>query len=321
MDELFFLNKYKFQIGITTVLVVLLAVFMVTGPRTFLSSRIYISFMSTIPFTALVALGLTLLIVAGELDLSFPSAMAMAGLVFTSTLTATDQPLLALGAALGTGALIGLLNGLLVVVVGVPSIIATIGTQFLWRGAATLLSDGLARNIVQVRGTFFHEAMVGRLGGVVPAQTLWCLLAAVACWVLLNRHTFGDGVRFIGDNIQTARMMGVPVRRIRILLFVQMGLLAAASSVLVCLEMVNWWPTQGEGYLLLVFASIFVGGTSVFGGEGTIYGTMVGAVVIGIVEAGIISAGLSGFWTRLIYGLIIVTSVSIYAMILKTKRE
>ena len=316
-----FLNKYKFQVGITAVLVVLWAIFIVASPRTFLSSRIYISFMSTIPFTALVALGLTMLIVAGELDLSFPSVMAMSGLVFTSTLLSTGQTLTALVAALACGAFIGLLNGLLVVGIGVPSIIATIGTQFFWRGAATLLSDGLAQNVVQVRETLLHQIMVGRIGGVVPAQTVWCFLAALCCWALLNRHTFGDGVRFIGDNIQTARMMGIPVRRVRILLFVLMGLLAAASSVFVCLEMANWWPTHGEGYLLLVFASIFVGGTSVFGGEGTIYGTMIGAVVIGIVEAGIISAGLSGLWTRLIYGLIIVVSVSVYAMILNTRRE
>ena len=84
--------------------------------------------------------------------------------------------------------------------------------------------------------------------------------------------------------------------------------------------MANWWPTQGEGYLLLVFASLFIGGTSVYGGEGTVFGVLIGSIIIGIIEAGIISAGLSGFWTRLVHGLIIVVSVSVYARVFKTGR-
>lgn len=86
---------------------------------------------------------------------------------------------------------------------------------------------------------------------------------------------------------------------------------SAFTGVLEYSEMANWWPTQGEGYMLLVFASVFIGGTSVYGGSGTIYGTCVGALIIGIIKAGIISAGLSGFWTRTVYGLIIIFAVSI----------
>jgi simple sugar transport system permease protein len=96
--------------------------------------------------------------------------------------------------------------------------------------------------------------------------------------------------------------------------------MSALASVMICLEMANWWPTQGEGYLLLVFAAIFLGGTSVFGGQGTIFGTVIGSIIIGILEAGIISSGLSGYWTRLSHGLVIVISVSVYAIALKTKR-
>jgi simple sugar transport system permease protein len=222
--------------------------------------------------------------------------------------------------ALGIGGLAGWINGLLVVKVGVPSIIPTIGTQFFWRGLAALLAAGLARNIVAVRETLLHEILVGRIGGLVPAQALWCLVIAGGLGLMLNRHVFGDQVLFIGDDIRTARLMGINTDRVRVLLFVLMGTMSALVSVLVCLEMANWWPTQGEGYLLLVFAAIFIGGTSVFGGEGTIFGTLVGAIIIGIIEAGIISAGLSGFWTRLVHGFIIVASVSVYARVFKTGR-
>lgn len=315
-----FLYRFRVQAGISGVLVCLLGIFMLLSPGAFLSPRIYVAFGSTIPFVAMLALGLTFLVIAGELDLSFPSVMAIAGLAFADIFRASGSPLLAMAAALGIGALAGLINGLLVVKVGVPSIIATIGTQFFWRGLAALLAAGLARNIVAVRETLLHDLLVGRIGGLVPAQAVWCLVIAGGLGLMLNRHVFGDHVLFIGDDIRTARLMGINTDGVRILLFVFMGTISALVSVLVCLEMANWWPTQGEGYLLLVFAAIFIGGTSVFGGEGTVFGTLVGAIIIGIIEAGIISAGLSGFWTRLVHGFIIVASVSVYAKVFKTGR-
>lgn len=162
--------------------------------------------------------------------------------------------------------------------------------------------------------------LVGRLFDMIPMQTIWCLLLALLFWLLLNRHSYGDDVRFIGDNINTAKMMGIRTEGVRVGLFILMGVISAFTSVMICLEMANWWPTQGEGYLLLVFAAIFLGGTSVFGGQGTIYGTIIGSIIIGILEAGIISAGLSGYWTRLVHGLVIITSVSLYAWAFKTKR-
>lgn len=315
------LSKYRFQCGILLLLVGLLGLFMYSSPQTFLHRRIYIAFMSTIPFPTLLALGLTLLIVAGELDLSFPSIMVISGLSFATVCQTTASPFLGLLAALVTGGLAGLINGVLVVFIGVPAIIATIGTQFFWRGASTLLADGLALNMTELRDTTFHHVMVGRLFDWIPMQTLWCLAVAVLFWFLLNRHIFGDDVRFIGDDINTARMMGIRTDSVRIGLFVLMGLVSALASVMVCLEMANWWPTQGEGYLLLVFAAIFLGGTSVFGGQGTISGTVIGSIIIGILEAGIISAGLSGYWTRLVHGLVIIISVSLYAMAFKSRRR
>lgn len=314
-------GRYAPQIGVTVLLGLLLLLFMLTSPETFLSSRIYLSFLSIIPFPAMLALGLTFCIASGEMDLSFPSIMAMSGLVFSLVFKATGQAGLGVLAALGTGVGCGLLNGFLVVSVGVPSIIATIGTQFFWRGAAIVLANGLSINLTGVRETITHDVLVGRLFGEIPMQSLWCLGLAVLMWFVLNRHVFGDALLFLGDNYATAKMMGVPTGRTRYQLFMLMGAISAFVAVLSCLEMANWWTTQGEGYMLLVFASVFIGGTSVFGGQATIYGTVVGAIIIGIIEAGIVGAGLAGFWTRLVYGLIIIVSVSIHAWVLKTQRE
>jgi simple sugar transport system permease protein len=312
-------HKYRLQAGITVLLAGLLILFAVFNPQTFLSGRIYLSFFSTIPFIGILALGLTFLIIAGEMDLSFPSLMAMSGLVFADVYLQTSSPWLGFAAALAIGGLGGLLNGLIVVKIGVPSIIATIGTQFFWRGLSSLLAAGLARNIATVRETGFHHLMVGRLAEI-PAQVLWYVIFAILLALLLNRHVFGERVLFVGDDIRAARLNGINTDQVRIWLFVMMGLISAFVSVLVCLEMGNWWPTQGEGYMLLVFAAVFIGGTSVFGGLGTVYGSFVGAIIIGIIEAGIISAGFSGFWTRLVHGFVIVASVSVYAIIFRTGR-
>lgn len=313
------LYGYRLQLGITLLLTGLLALFAALSPQTFLSGRIYLSFLSTIPFIAILALGLTFLVIAGELDMSFPSVMAITGFVFAEIYLRMGSPFAAFLAALAVGGMAGMINGLIVVKIGVPSIIATIGTQFFWRGLSALLAAGLARNIASIRETTFHQLMVGRFDGI-PAQAVWCLGLAFLLALLLNRHVFGERVLFTGDDIRAARLNGINTDRVRLLLFVLMGVLSAFVSVLITLEMGNWWPTQGEGYLLLVFAAIFIGGTSVFGGRGTLYGSLVGAIIIGIIEAGIISAGFSGFWTRLVHGFIIVSSVSVYALLFKTSR-
>ena len=314
-------DDYGKQIGLTMMLAVMLGVFMFFSPRTFLSSRIYAAYMSTIPFSAILALGLTMVITAGELDLSFPSVMALSGYTFSACYASTGQAVISLAAGLAVGAGAGLVNGLLVVKIGVPSIIATIGMDFFWRGLSMLVSNGKSVSIIAIRESWMHDLFAGRLWGFIPAQTIWCLLLAAVAWLIMNRHVFGDEIRFIGDNKEAARMMGVGIARTKILLFALMGLTSALVSCMVCMEMANWWPTQGKGYLLLVFASVFVGGTSVFGGSCTIFGTIIGAVIIGIIEAGIISAGLSGFWTRFVYGLIIVVSVSIYALIARSREN
>jgi len=134
-------------------------------------------------------------------------------------------------------------------------------------------------------------------------------------WFILNRHRFGENILFIGDNMQVAQVMGVNVARMKIKLFTLMGGLSAFAAVLLTLEMTTYWTTQGSGYLLIVMASVFIGGTSIFGGEGTIIGTLFGSFIVGSIEAGIVASGLGGFWTRLIDGLVLIIAVSLNILI------
>lgn len=245
----------------------------------------------------------------------FPSTLAMAGFGFALTATLTGQPGAGVIVAVIIGTAIGLGNGFLVAYMGVPSIIATIGTQFLWRGIVMLLSQGLTLGLAEVPRGVTQTLLVGRLGGVFPMQALWLLFLTVCLWLLLNRHPWGDGIRFTGEQADIATRLGINVPLARLGVHTLMGSIAGFSGALGCLEMGSWWPTQGEGYMLLVFAAVFIGGTSVYGGSGRVYGTLVGIAIVGMIEAGIISSGLSGFWTRAVHGAVIITAVTCYAFL------
>ena len=132
-------------------------------------------------------------------------------------------------------------------------------------------------------------------------------------------HKFGNHIHFVGDNKASAQMMGINVDNVKIIAFVQLGFFSAFAGMLTMYEMLYFWPTQGSGLMLTTLAAVFVGGTSVFGGKGTIIGSFIGVLIIGSLESGIVALGLSGFYIQFIYGLMITLSVTIYALIQRKK--
>jgi simple sugar transport system permease protein len=312
-----FLRRYGLQLGIVGVALVIWLAFVIGAPRTFLSYPIYASYMSTTPFFALMALALTLLVIAAEIDLSFPSIMALGMVAFTLVYQQTQSLMLALAACLLAGLSAGLLNGLIVVRMGIPSLVVTLGTQFFWRGVVNVVTAGNGRGLSVTQGTLLYNALVGRVAGLIPAQMIWTVLLALLMWFFLNRTRPGAHIYLVGDNVESARLMGVNVARIKVMVFAIVGVVAAFAGLVVSLEVLYFWPTLGEGYLLNTLASVFLGGTSVFGGSGTVFGTFVASFIIGAINAGIVAIGLTGFWTQLIYGLIIVISVMIQSVLSK----
>ncbi len=294
---------------------VLMGVFVLAAPKVFTGYRIYMSFLQTIPPLLVLGLGLTLVIAAGEIDLSFSAIIAFSGFIFSFIFRTLGSPWLAFILALGAGALVGFINGVLVAKIGIPSIMATLATQFFWNGLTILLSGGLSWNIKEIRPYFIHTLFVGRIGGIVPAQSLWAVGVAVFLWFILNRHKFGEHILFIGDNVDVARVMGVNVAATKIKLFTLMGLISGFAAVLLTLEMVNFWTTQGAGFLLPVLAAVFIGGTSIAGGGGTIVGSFFGAYIIGSLEAGVVATGIGGYWVRLTTGLVMAGSVTLNSML------
>lgn len=312
-----FARAYGAQLGILGVFFGLWIIFIIAAPGTFLSSRIYFAFMSTIPFFAIMAIPLTMVVIAGEMDLSFTSIMAMGMVSFSFVYDNTSSVVLAFIGALICGVVIGWLNGIIVVKFGIPSLVATIGTQFLWRGAVLVLTNGKNFSLSYVKESFLYPILVGKVGGYFPMQMFWLIVIAILGWVLLNRHKFGAHIYLIGDNAKSAELMGVNTGRVRVQAFMLIGLISAFAGVVGSFHIAYFWPSLGDGYLLRTLASVFLGGTSVFGGTGTILGTVLGAFIIGAIEAATVAVGLTGFWTQLIYGLIIVLSVIMHTFLRK----
>ena len=311
------LIEHRLQISIFGVLLIIFAAFIIGNPKTFLSYNIYYAFMSIIPFTMILAASVTFIVILGEIDLSFPSIVGFCAWIFGAVFNQTKNIYLAFLTSLVVGVIAGTINGFIIVKIGIPAIITTIGTMYMWRGLVYICSHGVGLSITDAKDTVLYKVLVGRIGGEVPAQAVWAIIIAILFALILNRHKFGAHVLLIGDNKESAKMMGVNVDKVRIIVFAQLGLFAAFVGVITCLEVLFFWTTTGEGYLMKTLASVFIGGTSVYGGMGTIFGSIIGSVIMGSLEAGIISAGLSGFLTQFISGILIVLALIAYKYINK----
>ncbi len=312
-----FVRRNGLQIGIIAVFLIMWIFLFFAAPTTFRSKEIYASLMESVPFYGVIAVPLTLLIIAKEIDLSFGSIMGIAVAGFLAVFNATGNTLLALVACLGIGVVAGLINGLLVVKVGIPSLIATIGTQFFFAGLALVLTNAKGGSLLDAEAAspFIQNLLVGRLFDYIPAQMIWMALIAIAMWLLLNRHRFGAHIYLIGDNDNSAKLMGINLDQRRLQLFILAGVAAAFGGLLAAMDVSYYYPTTGSGYLLPTLAAVFLGGTPVFGGVGTILGTFVGCFIIALIQPGTVALNVTGFFTQLIYGLIIVVSVGMHTFL------
>jgi simple sugar transport system permease protein len=313
-----FVRHNGLQFGIVGVMLVMWIFLMLAGPRTFLHPDIYISFADSVPYYGIMAIPLTLLVIAKEIDLSFGSIMAVGVMCFLAVFNATGSPILGLIACLIAGLAAGLINGVIVVRFGIPSLIATIGMQFFWRGLVLVLtnvSSNFPMDPAIKADPLLNNLLVGRIFDVIPAQFIWMIIIAIATWILLNRHRFGAHVYLIGDNSNSAELMGVNVNQRRILMFGLVGLGAAFAGIITSYSVGSFFTSLGSGYLLPTLSAVFLGGTSVLGGTGTIFGTFIGSFIIGTIEPGAAALGLLGQWTQFIYGFVIVISVGMHTIL------
>jgi ribose/xylose/arabinose/galactoside ABC-type transport system permease subunit len=297
-------------ICITLVAVVLFVVFSFTADNFFTSDNI-LNILRLVSFTAIVGVGMTYLFIAGEFDISVGSTFGLSAVLITWLVSEHGMaPWPAAALALVLGAVIGLVNGLVVTRVGVPSLIVTLGMLNLVRGAALVLTGGIPLAFPVTMHTSLTSLANGSLLRV-PAEVWWMALALVAGTVVLRTTTFGFHVYATGGNQAAARASGIDTRRIKLLCFVLTGLSAALIGVLQTGWLETAPPTTGTGFELDVIGAVVIGGIALTGGEGSVYGMFVGAFILGILSNGIVLLGVQADYTEVVIGAIVILAASL----------
>ncbi|PWJ94596.1 monosaccharide ABC transporter membrane protein (CUT2 family) [Mesorhizobium loti] len=284
----------------------------------FLTSLNLLNVGRQISLLGIMAVGMTFVLIAGEVDLSVGSTYAFSGLATGMLIIAGWTLLPAIGVGLLTGVAIGLINGVLSTYGRLPSLIATLGMLSIVRGAALILTNGQpvtvnARNgaLPEVLPTFSFIGQ-GYLFTIIPMQLVFFVIVAVLAWIVLSFSNFGFRVYAVGGSAKAARVSGISVNKVKISAFILMGVLAALAGILGLAFLPSSQAGRtGLGLELDVIAATIVGGASLSGGEGTILGTILGVLIIGVMRNGLVLLGVSPFVQELMIGLVIIIAVGI----------
>jgi erythritol transport system permease protein len=276
-----------------------------------------------VAINAILAIGMTFVILAGGIDLSVGSIAGLCGIVAGALLSRgiVLQPFgvvvylhtwMVIAAALCVGMGVGAVNGWLVSRLGVAPFIATLGSMYVARGAALLTSDGATfpklEGAPDLGNTGFTQLGTGSLLGLPLAVWVMVLLAAAALFAA-GYTPFGRQVYAVGGNERAALLAGVRVRRVKLIVYVISGFCAGAVGLIIAAQLGAAHPATGETFELNAIAAVVLGGTSLMGGRGTVVGTLLGAFVIGVLADGLVLLGVSEFWQMVVKGLVIVLAV------------
>lgn len=254
---------------------------------------------------AIVAVGMTYVIVSGGIDLSVGSIVALSGVVLGAALQDAQALPLALALALATGVACGVLNGALISLGGLPPFIVTLGMMSIARGAALLFTEGRP---VSGFPPGFRALATGDVGGV-PAPIVVTLVVYLVAHAVLTRTTFGRYLYAIGGNEEATRLSGVAVRFHKTMIYAVSGLVSAVAAVILTARLNSAQPIAGMMYELDAIAATVIGGTSLMGGQGTLAGTLVGALIMGVLRNGLNLLGVSSFLQQIVIGAVIIGAV------------
>lgn len=289
--------------GLLLVLVGLLVLFSIASPF-FLSTNNILNILTAIAVTGILAVPGTMLLIAGQVDLSVGAGTALCGVVVA--LMAPDVGIgVALLLALLVGIAVGLVNGALVTLIGVNSLIVTLGGLAAFRGATYLLADG--QTVLLLNFGFLGTARP--LLGIPMPVIIFALVSAIVLLVL--RFTvFGRNVYAIGSNPVAARLVGIPSRLVVFVTFAASGLAMAVAGLILTSQLSAASPNAALGLELTVVTAIVLGGASLSGGRGSVIGTIVGLMIIGVLNNGLTLMNVSSYWQQVASGVLLVTAVS-----------
>lgn len=275
----------------------------------FLTVANLLNVMRQVSINALIAFGMTLVILLGGIDLSVGSILALSSVAIATLIQAGVDPLLATLLGVLGGGLMGLFNGLVISKGKVAPFIATLASMTILRGLALVVSGGSP--ITGFNSDLFSMLGGGYVAGLVPIPVVWMLIMFGLFAFLLKKTVFGRHVYATGGNEEAARLSGVRVDQVKLWVYTLSGAMSAMAGVVLTSRLNSAQPTAGSGYELDAIAAVVLGGTSLTGGRGWIFGTLMGALLIGVLNNGLNLLGVSSFYQQVIKGVVILLAVLI----------
>ncbi|MER2106777.1 MAG: ABC transporter permease [Solibacillus sp.] len=273
----------------------------------FLTTQNILNIIRQISFIGIVAMGVTIVIITTGIDLSSGSVIALTSVIVASFAHPGDSIIIALMIGMGVGAVCGAVNGVITAKGKIPPFIATLGMMTAARGLALLVSDG--RPVPNLSESFMFLGK-GEIFGI-PVPIIVFLLVGIISHILLSKTRFGKYTYAIGGNVHAAKICGINVDRTLILIYMYAGLLSAIAGILLTARISVGQPSMGVSFELDAIAAAVIGGTSLAGGVGTIFGTIIGALIIGVLNNSLDLLGVSSYWQQILKGGIIVAAVLI----------
>jgi ribose transport system permease protein len=293
---------------VTYVIFVAVTIFFAVAAPNFATLATVGAILRITAIVSVIAIGMTFVIISAEIDLSVGSVASFSGMILALLLDAGVPSWLGAIITLLMGAAIGACNGLLVTRLKIPSFLVTLGMLSIFSGAALTVTNTMPVPIVEhgINNVLWNGSLLG-----IAAPVWWTLLVVVAGFYLLHVSLFGRRVLAVGGNALAANFSGINVNRTKVLAFVLSGSTAALAGMMLAARSTAGNPSLGSGLELDVIAAVIIGGTSLFGGYGTIIGSVIGAIFIGIIGFGLLVMGFSTSVQEIIKGAIIILAVSV----------
>ncbi len=294
--------------GICVILIAMCVVLTIMVKDKFFSSSNLVSVIRQFSFYGILAIGLCVVIITGGIDISVGSIFALSGVVSCMCITKIGIPVfLSVLIGLLAGILMGYFNGFCVTVLGLPPMIATLGMQSIARGVAYTITGGYPIGSLPDAFKFLGLGYIAK----IPVPIVLMVVLAVLAHLFLHKTVIGRWVYAIGGNEEGARISGVKVNKIKRLVYAISGFTAAVSGISMAARLGVGQSTAGQGYEMDAIAATVIGGTSLSGGSGSIFGTLVGAAIMGVLRNGLVLLDVSAYWQQTVIGLVIIAAVAL----------
>lgn len=304
-------NTMKYMSELTTViaLIILMAVITIINSN-FLTANNLLNLLLQVTSNALIAFGMTFVILTGGIDLSVGSILALSS-ALTAGLLGSGMPVtLAILISLILGCILGMMNGLLISYGKLAPFIVTLATMTIFRGATLVYTNGnpITKGLSD---TFLFQFLgQGYIVGI-PFPVIIMFIVFIVLYVLLHKTAFGKSVYAIGGNEKAAYISGVKLNKVKIIIYSISGIMASISGLIITSRLSSAQPTAGASYEMDAIAAVVLGGTSLSGGKGRILGTLIGTLIIGVLNNGLNIIGVSAFWQQVVKGVVILIAVLI----------